>query len=57
LSTRKKRKEKRDSMNIGRESEILEFKKSTGEVSEGVISIASIMNKHGSGEQFFREDT
>ena len=40
-------------MNIGRESEILEFKKSTGEISEGVISIASIMNKHGSGELYF----
>jgi ATP-dependent DNA helicase RecG len=40
-------------MNIGRESEILEFKKSTGELSEGVISIAAILNKHGSGELYF----
>ena len=32
-------------MNIGRESEILEFKKSTGELSEGIISIAAILNK------------
>ena len=40
-------------MNIGRESEILEFKKSTGELSEGVISIAAMLNKHGSGELYF----
>ncbi|MDR0469281.1 MAG: putative DNA binding domain-containing protein, partial [Peptococcaceae bacterium] len=40
-------------MNIGRESEILEFKKSTGELSEGVISIAAMLNKHSSGELYF----
>ena len=40
-------------MNIGRESEILEFKKSTGELSEGVISITAMLNKHGSGELYF----
>ena len=40
-------------MSIGRESEILEFKKSTGELSEGVISIAAMLNKHGSGELYF----
>jgi len=40
-------------MNIGRESEVLEFKKSTGELSEGVISIAAMLNKHGSGELYF----
>ena len=40
-------------MNLGRESEILEFKKSTGELSECIISIAAIINKHGSGELYF----
>ena len=36
-------------MNIGRESETVEFKKSTSELNEGVVSIASILNKHGKG--------
>lgn len=39
--------------NIGRETEQVEFKKSTGELKEGVISIASILNKHGSGDVYF----
>ena len=34
-------------MNIGKETEQIEFKKSTGELKEGVISIASMLNKHG----------
>ena len=34
--------------NIGRETEQIEYKRSTGELKEGVISIASILNKHGS---------
>lgn len=34
-------------MNIGRESELVEFKKTTSETEEGIISIASILNKHG----------
>lgn len=38
---------------IGEETEQIEFKKSTGELKEGVISIASILNKHGSGKLFF----
>lgn len=40
-------------MNLGHESEILEFKKTTGELKEGVISIASILNKHQKGELYF----
>ena len=40
-------------MNIGYESEILEFKKSTSELKAAVISIASIMNKHNSGTLYF----
>ena len=39
--------------NIGEENEQIEFKKSTGELKEGVISIASILNKHGSGELYY----
>lgn len=40
-------------MNLGHEDEQREFKKSTSELKEGVASIASILNKHGSGELYF----
>jgi len=40
-------------MKIGKENETLEFKKTTGELKEGVISIAGILNKHGGGELYF----
>ena len=40
-------------MNIGKETEQIEFKKSTGELKEGVISIASMLNKHCSCELYF----
>ncbi|MBQ3161201.1 MAG: putative DNA binding domain-containing protein [Oscillospiraceae bacterium] len=40
-------------MNIGVETEQIEFKKSTGELKEGVISIASMLNKHRSGVLYF----
>lgn len=40
-------------MNIGKENEILEFKKSTAELSEGVISMSAILNKRGGGELYF----
>lgn len=40
-------------MNIGTETEQIEFKKSTGEHREAMESIASILNKHGSGELYF----
>ena len=40
-------------MQIGKESEILEFKKTTAELKEGVISIAAMLNKHGGGELYF----
>ena len=36
-------------MNIGRETETIEFKKTTSETKEGIISISSILNKHGKG--------
>jgi ATP-dependent DNA helicase RecG len=35
------------------ESETLEFKRSTSELKEGVVSVASILNKHRKGELFF----
>ncbi|MDD5655664.1 MAG: ATP-binding protein [Elusimicrobia bacterium] len=37
----------------GGESETLEFKKSTGELKEAVVSAASILNKHHGGELYF----
>lgn len=40
-------------MNIGNETEQIEFKKSTSELKEGIISIASILNKHGKGTLYF----
>jgi len=40
-------------MNIGFESETVGFKKSTSELKEGIISIASILNKHNSGMLYF----
>jgi ATP-dependent DNA helicase RecG len=40
-------------MKIGKENEKLEFKKTTGELSEGIISMVAILNKHGGGELFF----
>ncbi len=39
--------------NIGPETEQVEYKKSIGELKEGIISIVSILNKHGHGELYF----
>ncbi len=36
-----------------RENETIEFKKTLGQLKEGLISIASILNKHGEGELWF----
>lgn len=36
-----------------RENEITEFKKTLGQLKEGIISIAAILNKHGEGELWF----
>ncbi|MBQ9069183.1 MAG: putative DNA binding domain-containing protein, partial [Eggerthellaceae bacterium] len=38
---------------LGKETEQVEFKKSTSELKEGVVSIASILNKHGHGKLYF----
>ena len=40
-------------MNIGKETEFVEFKKSTSETKEGIISITSILNKHKNGTLYF----
>ena len=40
-------------MIFGKETETLEFKKTTGELKEAVISVASILNKSGKGEVYF----
>ena len=40
-------------MNLGKESETLEFKKTTGELKEVMVSIVSILNKHGVGTLYF----
>ena len=40
-------------LNIGTENETLEFKKSTSELIEGVISLAAMLNKHGEGTVYF----
>jgi ATP-dependent DNA helicase RecG len=40
-------------MIFGKETETLEFKRTTGELKEAVISVASILNKSGKGELYF----
>jgi len=40
-------------MNLGKETETLEFKKTTGEMKEAMESIVSILNKHGVGTLYF----
>ena len=40
-------------MNLGIETETLEFKKSTGELKEAMHSICAILNKHQYGELYF----
>lgn len=40
-------------MNIGIETEEIEFKKSTGELKEGIISLTSMLNKNGKGTLYF----
>ena len=40
-------------MNLGRESEIVEFKKSTSELESAIISISSMLTKHGEATIYF----
>jgi len=40
-------------MRFGKENEKLEFKRSTAELKEGIISMVAMLNKHGGGELYF----
>ena len=40
-------------MNLGIESETLEFKKTTSEINKAMDNIASMLNKHGHGVVYF----
>ena len=40
-------------MNMGSESETVEFKKSTGEHKKALQAISALLNKHGRGELYF----
>lgn len=40
-------------MNLGSESETVEFKKSTGEHKEALHAISAMLNKHGRGKLYF----
>ena len=40
-------------MNIGNETEFIEFKKSVAETKQGNISMSAMLNKHGKGTLFF----
>jgi len=43
-------------MNLGNETEQVEFKKSTAELEKGIQAISGMLNKHGRGELFFGVD-
>ena len=40
-------------MNLGKESERVAFKRSTSELKEGIVSLASMLNKSGRGVLYF----
>lgn len=40
-------------MNLGKENEMLEFKKTTGELRDAMDDVASILNKSGKGTLYF----
>lgn len=40
-------------MNLGSESEFVEFKKSAGEHKEALQAISAMLNKHGRGSLYF----
>lgn len=40
-------------MNIGKENEAIEFKKTTAEIKEALQSISAILNKHQKGFIYF----
>jgi ATP-dependent DNA helicase RecG len=40
-------------MNLGKSTEKIEYKRSTAELDEGIVSICSILNKHNQGVLYF----
>jgi len=40
-------------MKFGMETELVEYKKTTGELKEGIVSLASMLNKNGKGILYF----
>lgn len=40
-------------VNLGMETEMVEFKKTTGELKEGMVSLSSMLNKNGKGTLYF----
>ena len=40
-------------MNLGKESELLEFKETTKKLGDAVVDIAAMLNKHGRGVLYF----
>ena len=42
-----------DGVKLGFETETVEFKRSTGELKEGVVSLSSMLNKHGEAVLYF----
>ena len=40
-------------INLGKENEKIEYKKSTGELDDAMKSISAILNKHGKGKILF----
>ena len=44
---------RRSDMNLGSETEVIEFKKSSSELKEGIISLSSMLNKHGEATLYF----
>lgn len=53
LSRQKVYNKEKERENMKRENEKIEFKKTTAELNEGIVSIASILNKHKKGELYF----
>ncbi|MCK7485606.1 MAG: ATP-binding protein [Bacillus subtilis] len=43
-------------MNFGTESELVEFKRSTSLLKEGIVSLVAMLNKHGRGTIYFGVD-
>ena len=43
----------KNKMNLGKENEQIEFKESTSELSDALIDITAILNKHNCGTLYF----